>query len=138
VSQFLIGDDLQQRIVAQTVSIVGVFIAGDDLIDALPQQRQGVVMNPVIVPRIAEESGQIAGQTMLLNEGPQRQQAGVTGDLAAREVSQDGLMAVEGETQMWYTKCHVWDAPKRCVGFSENPVFMHLLEHPFFFDQKNQ
>jgi hypothetical protein len=75
---------------------------------------------------------------MALIEGPQRQQTGIAGDPAAREVSQDGLMAVEGEAQLWYTECHVWDAPKRCAGFSENPVFMHLLEHPFFFRQQNQ
>jgi hypothetical protein len=29
------------------------------------------------------------------------------------------------------------DAPKWCSGFSENPVFKHLLEHPFFFRQQN-
>jgi hypothetical protein len=40
VAQFLIGDDLQHGIVAQTIGVVGVFVAGDDLIDALPQQRQ--------------------------------------------------------------------------------------------------
>jgi hypothetical protein len=39
ISQWLIGDDLQQRIVAQAVGIVGVFVSGDDLVDALPQQR---------------------------------------------------------------------------------------------------
>ena len=34
---------------------------------------------------------------------------------------------------MIYDKLSLWDAPKWCTGFSENPVFMHLLEHPFFF-----
>jgi len=36
VAQFLIGDNLQHGIVAQTVGIVGVFISGHDLVDALP------------------------------------------------------------------------------------------------------
>ena len=36
ITQFLIGDDLQHGIVAQTVGVVGVFVAGYDLIDALP------------------------------------------------------------------------------------------------------
>jgi hypothetical protein len=36
----LIGDDLQGGIMTQTVGIVGVFVASDDLIDALPQQGQ--------------------------------------------------------------------------------------------------
>jgi hypothetical protein len=30
------------------------------------------------------------------------------------------------------------DAPKWCSGFSENPMFMHLLEHPFVFRHQNQ
>jgi hypothetical protein len=29
-------------------------------------------------------------------------------------------------------------APKGNAGFSENPVFIYLLEHPFFFGEKNQ
>ena len=61
VAQFLIGDDLQQRIMAQAVGIVGIFVAGDNLIDALPQQRQRVVAYAVVVPRIAETSGHLAG-----------------------------------------------------------------------------
>ncbi len=72
----------------------------------------------VILPRIAEELSQIVGDMMVLIEGPQRQQTGIAGDLAAREVSANGLMTVEGEAQLWYTTCHVWDAPKRCAGFS--------------------
>jgi hypothetical protein len=38
VSQFLIGEDLQKRIVAQTVRVIGVLVAGHDLVDALPQE----------------------------------------------------------------------------------------------------
>src|SRR5579864_5038712 len=68
----------------------------------------------VILPRIAEELSQIVGDMMVLIEGPQRQQTGIAGDLAAREVSANGLMAVEGEAQLWYTTCHVWDAETVC------------------------
>ena len=39
---------------------------------------------------------------------------------------------------MIYDELSLWDAPKWCTGFSENPVFMHLLEHPFFFRHRNQ
>jgi hypothetical protein len=38
---------------------------------------------------------------MALIKSPQRQKAGVAGDLAARKIGPDGLMAVEGETQLW-------------------------------------
>lgn len=37
LSQSLIGDDLQQRIVAQAIGVVGVFVSGHDLIDVSPQ-----------------------------------------------------------------------------------------------------
>jgi hypothetical protein len=75
---------------------------------------------------------------MTLIEGSQWQQTGIAGDLAAAEVGPDGLMTIEGEDQLWYTVCHLVDAPKGDAGFCENPVFMHLLEHPFFFCQQNQ
>ena len=48
VAEFLIGDDLQHGIVAQAVGVVGVFVSGDDLIDALPQQCQRVVVDALV------------------------------------------------------------------------------------------
>ncbi len=101
VAQFLIGDDLQQGIVAQTIGVVGVFVSGDDLIDALPQQRQRIVAHAVVLTRIAEAFGPVAGQMMALIEGAQRQQTGIAGDLAAGKIGADGLMTVEGEGQLW-------------------------------------
>ena len=89
------------RIVAQTVGVVGVFVAGDDLIDALPQQRERVVTHAVVLPRIAEACGPVAGQMMALIEGAQGQQTGIAGDLAAGKIGADGLMTVEGEGQLW-------------------------------------
>jgi len=52
LSQFLIGDDLQGGIMAQAVGIVGVLVAGDDLVDALPQQRQRVVLDALLPARV--------------------------------------------------------------------------------------
>jgi hypothetical protein len=52
------------------------------------------------LPGVAEKLGQVAGQTMALIEGPQGQKAGIAGDLTAREVSHNGLMAVEGEREL--------------------------------------
>jgi len=90
VSQGLIGDDLQERIVTQAVGVVGVFVSGDDLVEALPQQRQRVVLNAILVPRIAEQLGQLAGQTMALIEGAQGQKTGIAGNLAAGKIAVDG------------------------------------------------
>jgi hypothetical protein len=55
--------------VAQAVGIVGIFVAGDDLVDALSQQFERVVTDALVLPRIAEQRGQIAGQMMALVEG---------------------------------------------------------------------
>jgi hypothetical protein len=87
--------------VAQTIGVVGIFVAGDDLIDALPQQRQRVMTHAVILARIAQACSPVAGQTMALIEGTQGQQTGIAGDLAPRKIGADGLMPVEGEGQLW-------------------------------------
>ena len=100
-TEFLIGDDLQQGIVAQTIGVIGVFISGDDLIDALPQQRGRVVLHAVRLTRVAEAFGPVPRQMMALIEGAQGQQTGVAGDLAAGKIGADGLMTVEGEGQLW-------------------------------------
>jgi hypothetical protein len=97
----VIGDDLQHRIVAQTIGIVGVFISGHDLVDALPQQGQRIMAQAVVLSRIAEASGPVTSQMMALIEGSQRQQTGVTGNLAAGKIGANGLMTVEGEVQLW-------------------------------------
>jgi hypothetical protein len=87
--------------VAQTIGVVGILVAGNDLIDALPQQRQRVMTHAVVLTRIVELRGQFAGQMMALIEGAQRQKPGIAGDLAAGKIGADGLMTVEGEGQLW-------------------------------------
>ena len=54
VAEFLIGDDLQHGIVAQTIGVVGIFMPGHDLVDALSQQFERVVTDALVLPRIAE------------------------------------------------------------------------------------
>jgi hypothetical protein len=43
--------------VAQTIGVVGILVAGNDLIDALPQQRQRVMTHAVVLTRIVESNG---------------------------------------------------------------------------------
>jgi hypothetical protein len=85
VAQFLIGDDLQHGIVAQMVGVVGFFISGHALIDALPSQRQRIMAHAVVLTGIAELRRQFTGEMMALIDGPQRQQTGIAGDLAPRK-----------------------------------------------------
>jgi hypothetical protein len=49
---------------------------------------------------IAEKCGPVTGQMMPLVEGAQRQQTGVTGDLASGKITVNGTTAVEGETEL--------------------------------------
>jgi hypothetical protein len=56
---------------------------------------QAVVLSP-----IAKVGGPLASQIMALIEGSQRQQTGVTGNLATGKIGADGLMTVEGEVQL--------------------------------------
>jgi hypothetical protein len=54
---------------------------------------------------------------MTLIEGPQGQQAGVTGDLSTRKIGSNGSMSVEGKGELWYiTRCHLWVLRKRMPG----------------------
>ena len=85
---------------AQTVGVVGVFVAGHDLIDALPQQRQRVMPHTFIISRVAEELDPVAGQMMAFVKSPQRQQTGVTGDLASGKITVNGTMVAEGEAEL--------------------------------------
>ncbi len=81
--------------------VVGVLVAGDDLIDALPQQGRRIVPHAVGLPGIGEGRGPVASQMMALIEGAQGQQAGVAGDLSPGKIGVDGQMAVEGEGELW-------------------------------------
>jgi hypothetical protein len=64
-------------------------------------ETRAVFPQAVVLLRIAEASGQSAGQMMALIEGAQRQQTGITGDLALGKIGADGLMTIEGEAQLW-------------------------------------
>jgi hypothetical protein len=70
---------------------------------------------------------------MTLIKGAQRQKPGIAGDLASGKIGVNGLIAVEGEVQLWYnTLYQAMDAPKGNAGCA-NPLFINLLEHPLFF-----
>jgi len=104
---------------AQAVGIISVLVASDDLLDALAKQRQNRVTNTLVFSRITDPLSQITSESVALVESTQRQQTGVTADLSAGKISVNGSMSVEGENQLWYTVCHVADAPKGSAGFTK-------------------
>jgi hypothetical protein len=103
------------------------------LIEALPQQGQYVVAYAVVMPRIAKASGQLVGQIMALIECSQRQQASITGDLAAGKIGADGLMTSEGQDQLWQNSLYqAMDAPKGNAG-SAKALFIIPFKASFLF-----
>jgi hypothetical protein len=98
-SQLLIGDDLQQRIVAQSVWRRWRLRSrrrSAKCPDAVVAAGCAIVLTPIADPR-----GQVAGQMMVLIEGSQRQTSVVAGDRTAGEVCANERMTVERETQLW-------------------------------------
>jgi len=130
--QFLIGDDLQQGIVAQTIGVVGIFVSGDDLIECAVAAASAHRAAHVFLTRIVELRGQFAGQMMALIEGAQGQQTGIAGDLAARKIGADGLMTVKEKVSCGKTLCiKRWMLRKECR-VPKPRCSSFLLEHPFF------
>jgi hypothetical protein len=69
---------------------------------------------------------------MAFVKGPQRQKSGIAGDLAARKISVNGSMSVEGENQLWYTVCHSWMLRKGVLG-SRKPSVHQPFRASFLF-----
>src|SRR5690349_10866030 len=86
LAQRLIGEQLEDRIMAETIGIIGVFVAGHDLVQPLPQQRQAAVPNAAALPGIAEVLSQFLRQSMALIEGTQGQKSGIAGDLPTGKI----------------------------------------------------
>jgi hypothetical protein len=70
---------------------------------------------------------------MALIEGPQRQQAGVTGDLSTRKIGSNGSMLVEGKRELWYTtRCHFGCSERECWVLLK-PSVHQSFRAPFLF-----
>jgi hypothetical protein len=90
-----------------------------------------------IVAIITDALCQAASEAMPLIKSPQRQQAGITGDLTARKISANGSVSVEGKRKLWYEMSRFGCSERECW-VRENPVFINLLEHLFFFRSQNR
>jgi hypothetical protein len=115
----LIRKNLESRIVAQAIGVIGVLISRDDLIDSLTEKRQNRVTDSFIFTRVTYALGQTLCKAVALVESAEGQQTGVTTDLPATKIHTDGFCTVEREIKLWYTRCHFADAPKGNVGFAK-------------------
>ena len=77
-------------------------------------------------------------ESMTLIESKQGQKASVAADMPAAKIHLDAFGTVEREIKLWYTRCHFHGCSERECWVRQNPVFINLLENPFFFHQKNR
>jgi hypothetical protein len=68
LAQRMIGEQLEGGIMAETISIIGILVAGHDLVHPLPQQRQAGVPNPAALSGIAEMLSEFPRESMALIE----------------------------------------------------------------------
>ena len=69
LAQRLIGEQLEGGIMAETIGIIGILVAGHNLVHPLPQQRQAGVPNPAALSGIAEMLSELPRESMVLIEG---------------------------------------------------------------------
>jgi hypothetical protein len=69
LTQGLIGEQLEGGIMAETIGIIGILVAGHDLVHPLPQQRQAGVPNPAALSGVAEMLSEFPRESMALIEG---------------------------------------------------------------------
>jgi len=72
---------------------VGIFVASDDLVQALAQQRQPRVTHTRIVAIITDALCQAESESIPLIKSSQRRQAGIAGDLATGKISANGAVS---------------------------------------------
>ena len=97
-----VGQDLEQRVVAQGLGVVAVGIAGQELIDLLGEEGLGRVMNELGGAWVGESLGQVGDDPQGLLEGADGEQAGVGDDASPVEDDVDLLRAEipEGKVRM--------------------------------------
>ena len=99
-----VGQDLEQRVVAQCLGIVVVGVAGQDLVDFLSEQRFGGVLDVLGRAGIGKPFGQLGNDPQRFFQSADRQQAGIRDDAPAIESNMDLLRAdlPQGKVQFWF------------------------------------
>ena len=94
---------LQRGVGAQQVGVVRIFVARNDLVDALAQQSEGGMLDPVSPPPILVGVVEVLAEPEVVVELPQDQQPGVRGQRAAVEAG--GGSDLKTEVELGYTRC---------------------------------
>src|SRR6516225_7881828 len=71
--------------------------------------------SPFLFAKISKTFSQIAGESVPLVKGAQRQQTSIRTDLPTRKISSNGPVSVEGKGELWYTtRCHFGCSKREC------------------------
>ena len=95
--------DLKRRVIAQSVGIVDVFVSCGDLIQPLADQRVDLVRDVPHVAGVSEAADHVAGETQLLIEFSDEQQARIRRERAAGKI--DNEFWLESEAKLAITLC---------------------------------
>ncbi|HXY02502.1 MAG TPA: hypothetical protein VEI49_02940 [Terriglobales bacterium] len=79
---------------AQEGRIVGVFVAGCELVDALAQKHERRMLNVAGIALTDDQCFKPGGEPQALVELPQQNQSGLAGDLATLKVKRESIIIV--------------------------------------------
>jgi hypothetical protein len=82
---------LEGRIIPEGFGVVGVFVAGGNLVDALADEVEEGVLNAVLSPGVVAAVGDGLGEPKGAVEVSQEEEAAVGGEGAAGEIDMDGF-----------------------------------------------
>ena len=100
------GDHFEDRVGAQPVGVVAVFVAGGDLVDALAEQVVHGMADLAGLARVVHQTGHLRGKAEgLIDRGEQHEPA-VGGDVTAIKSAHHRLVRKESEVQLRNTVCH--------------------------------
>jgi hypothetical protein len=89
----LVGEDLEEGVVAQVVVVVVVGVAGEQGVDLLGQEGLDGVADEERGPWVGESLGEVGDETPGAFQGADGEEAGIVTDAAAGEIDEELLRA---------------------------------------------
>ena len=109
------GGHFQDRIGAQPVGVVAVFVTGGDLVNALPEQVVHGMADLAGLARVVQPRGHLGGQAEGSVDLGEQHQPAVGGDVAAVKIADERLPRKESEVQVRNTACHFAESSREMV-----------------------
>jgi hypothetical protein len=117
--------------VAEGLSVVGVFIAGGDLIDALSDQVEEGVLDALAASGIGASGGDGLGETQTPVEASQEEEAAVGRERATGKINLDRLAGQERKGHDGLRTGHGGMFPFSVSSCVINSLYTEQTRHPF-------